>query len=46
MPRVGHVAAFGHRRSTAMQKDAGGIANYRASEGKTVEVGGTQPTLS
>ena len=30
---------YGMSSSTAMQKHAGGVANYRASEGKTVEVG-------
>ena len=29
---------YGMSSSTAMEKHAGGIANYRASEGKTVEI--------
>ena len=29
---------YGMSSSTAMQKHAGGVANYRSSEGKTVEV--------
>ena len=32
---------YGMSSNTAMKKHAGGVANYRASEGKTVEVGGT-----
>ena len=29
---------YGMSSATAMEKHAGGVANYRASEGKTVEV--------
>eukprot|EP00966_Prymnesium_polylepis_P189804 4397923-Prymnesium_polylepis.1 len=29
---------YGMSSSTAMKKHAGGVANYRSSEGKTVEV--------
>ncbi|MDZ8118521.1 GMP reductase [Pontiella agarivorans] len=40
---------YGMSSSTAMNKHAGGVANYRASEGKTVEVpyrGAVEHTLS